>query len=69
MSIAAELQAELDDPDMKIVSVTGVKITTARNRTLYNIIPHGFPPTRYTVQKELEDEVVEFVQVRHIFCL
>ena len=47
------------------VSVTGVKITTARNRTLYNIVPHGFPPTRYVVQKESEDDVVEYVQVRY----
>lgn len=45
------------------VSVTSVKITNARNRVLYTIVPNAFPATRLSVRRDLEDEApVEYIQ-------
>lgn len=44
--------------------MTNIKITTVHNQVLYNIFPNNFPATRYTVQREADDEgIVEYVQV------
>ncbi|KAI9718344.1 MAG: hypothetical protein M1828_006746 [Chrysothrix sp. TS-e1954] len=49
--------------DQERLAVTSVRVTNSRNRTLYTILPNTFPATRYTVQREAQnDAVIEYVQ-------